>query len=317
MIKKENIQYNMSMQNFKRVFRSGFINFWRNGSVSLASVLISTVTLSVLTALIFLQAILNFSLTEVKDKVDITIYFNTGAPEENIMSLKSSIEKLPEVSAVSFTSQDQALSDFESRHAGDYLTLQALDELGDNPLGASINIKANDTSQYESIAKFLEGDNALTSGSQDIIDKINYNQNKVVIDRLTSIIDGAQKLGYAITLILVGLCILITYNTIRLTIYISREEIGIMRLVGASNTYIRGPFIIEGILYGAISSIVTIIIFWPISYWLGLHMTDFFGMNVYNYYASNFLEIFLIVLATGIILGAISSGLAIRRYLRK
>jgi len=306
----------MAIRNVKRIFRAGFINFWRNGSVSLASVLISTVTLSVITALIFLQAILNFSLASVKDKVDITIYFNGGAPEENIMTLKSSIEKLPEVAMVSYTSQEQALADFEARHAGDYLTLQALDELGDNPLGASLNIKAKETSQYESIAKFLEGDNVL-GGSTDIIDKINYNQNKVVIDRLSSIIDGARKLGYAVTLILVGLCILITFNTIRLTIYISREEIGIMRLVGASNAYIRGPFLVEGIIYGFLAALVTIIIFYPASLWLGNHMTDFFGMNVYNYYVSNFLEIFLIIFATGVILGSISSGLAIKRYLRK
>lgn len=303
--------------NLKRIIRSGSINFWRNGSVSLASVLISTVTLSVITALIFLQAILNYSLALVKDKVDVTIYFNTSAPEEKILNLKASIEKLPEVAAVAYTSQTQALEDFKTRHAGDYLTLQALDELDQNPLGATLNVKANETSQYESIAKFLQGDNALTQESSDIIDKINYNQNKVVIDRLSSIISGAQRLGYAITLVLIGICILITFNTIRLTIYIAREEIGIMRLVGAGNAYIRGPFIVEGVMYGIISSLITMLIFYPVSLWLGAKMTDFFGMNVYDYYLSNFFEIFLILLATGVILGAISSGLAIRRYLRK
>jgi cell division transport system permease protein len=307
----------MGITNIKRIFRAGFVNFWRNGSVSLASILISTVTLSVITALIFLQAILNFSLTQVKDKVDVTIYFTTTASEDKILSLKSSIEKLPEVALVEYTSQEKALEDFKARHADDYLTLQALDELNENPLGATLNVKAKETSQYESIAKFLQGDSALTQDSSGIIDKINYNQNKVVIDRLTSIIDGAQKLGYAVTLVLIGICILITFNTIRLTIYIAREEIGIMRLVGASNTYIRGPFLVEGMVYGVLSSLITMLIFWPVSAWLGTRMSDFFGMNIFDYYTSNFFQILLILIATGVVLGSISSGLAIRRYLRK
>jgi cell division transport system permease protein len=307
----------MKVTNIKRVFRAGFVNFWRNGSVSLASILISTVTLSVITALIFLQAILHFSLEQVKDKVDVTIYFTTNASEDKISALKSSIEKLPEVEMATYTSQQQALEEFKARHADDYLTLQALEELDENPLGATLNIKAKETSQYESIAKFLESDTALTQDATTIIDKINYNQNKVVIDRLTSIIDGAQKLGYVVTLVLIGICILITFNTIRLTIYIAREEIGIMRLVGASNTYIRGPFLVEGMIYGVISSFITMLIFWPVSAWLGSHMTDFFGMNIFDYYTANFVQILLILIGTGIVLGSISSGLAIRRYLRK
>ncbi len=307
----------MSLTNIKRIWKSGAINFWRNGSVSLASVLITTITLSVICALIFLQAILNFSLDEVRNKVDVSIYFTTSAPESDILALKSSLEKLPEVASVSYTSQDKALQDFKTRHANDYLTLQALDELSENPLGALLNVKAKDTSQYESIAKFLESGTALDGSSANIIDKINYNQNKLVIDRLTSIINGAKTLGFAVTLILIGICIIITFNTIRLTIYISREEIGIMRLVGASNMYIRGPFLVEGIIYGGIASVLTMLIFYPVTLWLGHNMTDFLGMNVFTYYFHNFFEIFFIILITGIVVGWISSTLAISRYLNK
>jgi len=303
--------------NVRRIFRSGFTNFWRNGSVSLASVLITTIMLSVLAGLIFFNAILTSSLASVKDKVDVTVYFTTAATEAQILSFKSDIEKLPEVASVSYTSEAQALADFKDRHASDYLTLQALDELDANPLGATLDIKANDTSQYETIAKFLEGDNDIAKANASIIDKVNYNQNKLVIDRLTSIIKGARELGFAVTLLLMAICIIITFNTIRLTIYISREEIGIMRLVGASNTYIRGPFLVEGIVYGAIASVLTMILFYPTTLWLGNNMTDFFGMNVFSYYLSNFFEIFAIILAVGIIVSSISSWLAIRRYLNK
>jgi len=301
----------------KRVVKSGFVNFSRNGIISLASVLVVTITLSVIASLIFLQAILHFSLDQIKDKVDVSVYFTTNAPEDKILSLKSSLEKLPEVATVSYVSSEEALATFRDKHKNDYLTLQALDELDENPLGASLNIKAAETSQYDAIAKFLEGDTALAKDNASIIDKINYHQNKVIIDRLTSIIDGARKLGFAVTLVLVIISIIITFNTIRLTIYIAREEISIMRLVGAANRYIRGPFMIEGVIYGVISSILTMALFYPLTLWLGNNMTDFFGMNVFTYYTTNFFQIFAIVLVSGILLGSISSYLAIRRYLKR
>lgn len=307
----------ISKLDFKRIVRSGFINFRRNGIISLASVLVVTVTLSVISFLIFLQAVLHFSLSEIRDKVDVTIYFSTNASQEKIDSVKSSIEKLPEVASVSFTSREQALQNFKDRHSNDYLTLQALSELDENPLGAALNIKAKDTSQYESIANFLEGETGLAKENSAIIDKINYHQNKLVIDRLTSIINGAETLGFAVTLILILISIIITFNTIRLTIYIAREEIGVMRLVGAENKYIRGPFIIEGMIYGLLATVITLILLLPVTYWLGSNMTTFLGLNLFDYYLSNFFQIFIIIFISGIFLGSLSSILAIRKYLNK
>jgi len=172
---------------------------------------------------------------------------------------------LPEVSSVSYVSSDEALVNFRTRHANDYLVLQALGELSENPLGAYLNIKAKDPSQYETISNFIEGDNGLSKDNQNIIDKVNYYQNKTIIDRLTSIVNNAQKMGFLVTLIFVIISIFIIFNTTKLAIFNSREEIGIMRLVGAGKKYIRGPFFVEGILYGLISSGITMIIFWPIS----------------------------------------------------
>ncbi|MFZ2072518.1 MAG: permease-like cell division protein FtsX [Minisyncoccia bacterium] len=301
----------------KRIIKSGFINFKRNGIVSWAAILVVTITLSVITTIIFSQAVLYSSLDQIKQKVDVTIYFNTGASEDKILALKSSIERLPEVAQVSYTSSEEALKVFRERHSNDYPTIQALDEISDNPLGGYLNVKAKEISQYETVANFLKSDNALTLGSASIIDKVNYNQNKLVIDRLGTIISGAQKLGFIITLILIILSIIITFNTIRLAIFISKEEIGVMRLVGASKTQVRGPFIIEGVIYGTISTIVTMILFLPLSIWLGNNMTGFLGINLYEYYTTNFIQILAIVLLSGIMLGMISSFLAIRKYLNK
>lgn len=302
---------------FNRIFKAGFLNFSRNGLVSFAAVLVVTITLSVITTLMLLQAVLHFSLDQIKDKVDVTIYFNVGAPEDKIQALKKSLEKLPEVAEVTYTSDDQALVLFRERHKSDYPTIQALDEIGENPLGGYLNVKAKEVSQYEAIANFMKSDNALASGGANIIDKVNYFQNKPVIDRLNGIITGAQRLGLIITLLLVAISIIITFNTIRLTIFISKEEIGVMRLVGASKMRVRGPFMIEGALYGAIATVLTSILFFPATYWVGKNMTSFLGINVYEYYVSNFFQIFGIILLSGILLGVISSILAISKYLNK
>ncbi len=276
-----------------------------------------TITLSVITMLIFSQAILNFSLASLEDKVDVTVFFTLDAEESEILSLRSSIEELPEVANVEYVSADQALANFKERHANDYLTLQALEELDENPLGATLNIKATQTSQYESIAAFLEGDNALGSGQSVIIDKVNYSQNKLVIDRLISITEGAKKLGIALTIVLMAISLIITFNTIRLVIYIAREEISVMRLVGAENHYIRGPFLVEGMLYGIISAIITMIIFYPMTLWVGANMTGFLGINLHTYYIANFFQLLVVTGVFGMFLGVISSYWAVRTYLKK
>jgi len=301
----------------KRVVKAGFVNFTRGGIISWAAILVVTITLSTITAIILLQAVLHFSLNQIKDKVDVTIYFTVGAPEDKILSLKSSLDRLPEVEKISYISSAEALRLFRERHKGDYPTIQALDEIKENPLGAYLNVKAKEVSQYESIANFLKGDNTLVQGTTSIIDKVNYHQNKTVINRLNNIINGAQKLGFLITLILVVTSVIITFNTIRLTIFISKEEIGVMRLVGASKMRVSGPSMVEGAIYGIISTIFTLLIFWPLSYYLGRNMTSFLGLNIYDYYISNLLQISLIVLLSGVLLGVISSVIAIRKYLNK
>jgi len=307
----------MFLTDTKRVIRSGYRSFIRSGFTSIASIMIMTITLFVIVSLILIQTTLYTALNDIKEKVDVTVYFVPDASENSIKEIQNSLIKLPEVKDVSYTSSDDALTAFKERHANDYLTLQALDELGDNPLGASLNIKAKDPSQYESISKYFDNDSVLARGSLSVVDKVDYHQNKIVIDRLGSIIAGAKSLGFAVSLVLIIISIIITFSTIRLIIYMSREEINVMRLVGAGSKYIRGPFIVSGVLVGISASICAAILFFPITIWLGNRMTDFIGINLYTYFKSNFFQLFIIMLGSGIILGSISSVFAINRYLRK
>jgi len=308
----------MAKTDFKRIARAGLLNFIRNGFVTLASVLVITITLFVIGFLVFFSAMMNASLEQIRNKVDVDVYFVTTALEEDVLGLKNSLERLPEVQSVAYTSRETALEQFKDRHSGDFLTLQALEELGENPLGASLNIRAKETSQYEAIARFLEDHDARQTGDEKIIDKINYYQNKVAIDKLTKIIDSAETLGFGIVLLLSFIAIMITFNTVRLAIYTSREEIGVMRLVGADKRYVQGPFMVEGFLYGIVSATIVLVLFFPITWWLGGATEQFFsGVNVFSYYVGNFFQVSVIIVVSGILLGTISSFFAVRRYLTK
>lgn len=300
----------------KRVFVSGAKSFVRGGAVSAATVLIMTVTLSIIGSLFFLSALLNFTLDVIRDKVDVTVYFVTSAQEKDILAVKSQLENLPQVTSVSYSSAEEALTNFRARHATDQLTLQALDELGGNPLDASLEVRAKDPSQYESIVKFLEASPALSSGNKSIVDRINYSQNKEVIDRLALAIRATREVGFIVVALFAIASILIAFATIRLAIYVAKDEIAVMRLVGASNAYIQGPFIVTGVITGVVASLVVLALLWPATWYAGVKTTVWFGgFNIASYYAEHFILVSAIILSSGIVLGAVASIFAIRRYL--
>lgn len=300
----------------KRIIRSGFVGFWRNAFVSLSAIFVITVTLTVVGGMMLFGQLLDASLVQVRDKVDINVYMVTEASEEAITELQISLKSLPDVREVVYTSREEALAQFRERHKNDELTIQALEELGDNPLGATLSIRAKETSQYESIAAFLDQYRETESPDTPLIDRINFNQNKEAIDKLTRIIETVEQTSYIAMLVLVASSVLIAFNTIRLTIYTSREEIGVMRLVGASNMFIRGPFVLQGVMYGLLSGVLTLLILYPVVLWLGPGTEAFFSFNIFEYFVTNFGYLFFVLVGSGVVLGTVSSTLAIARYLR-
>lgn len=272
--------------------------------------------LFVIGSLMFMGASLRSSLSYLENKVDINVFMIMDADETDILALKKSLEALPEVQTVVYTSKADALRNFQERHKADQTALRAIEEIGYNPLGAELNITAKNASQYASIATFLEGSGKKTQAGTEIIRKVNYNDNKIAIEKLNKVIDVTERAGLGVAAILVFIAILITFNTIRLTIYASREEIAVMRLVGANNSYIRGPFVVSGIMYGVIAGIITLIIFYPITFSLRDISHSFTELNIFHYYLSQFPLIFGVIVGSGIVIGAISSYLACRRYLK-
>lgn len=301
----------MFLTTVKRVIRAGYASFRRNGWLSTATILVMSMVLFVLGGLVFFSALANTVLASLEEKIDISVYFVADATEDNMLVVKKELEALPDTGSVIFVSRDKALEEFKERHQANALIASALEEVGENPLLASLNVKAKDPGNYAAISNFLLDKN------YPFVEKINYFENQMVIERLGAILGTVRGTGAILALFLAFIAILVAFNTVRLAIYTMREEIGIMRLVGANLWFIRGPFLVSGILYGAISAFAVTAFFFPVSWLLSpkiqLLVPEF---NIFQYFLANFIEFFAIMFFAGVSLGVVSSFIAMRRYLR-
>jgi len=302
---------------WKRTILAGLRGFYRNRTVSLSSIFILTITLSIVTSFYLFRAVFDYTLEQVKEKVDVRVYFTTDATEQQVTDIKAKLLGLSDVKSVEYTSREQALEDFKKKHVGDQLTLQALDELGTNPFGASLSVAAKDISRYSAIADQLSEGSGLLGDNKSAIDKVNYYQIKDSIDKLNSIIGWTNTVGFWLSIVFVLMSCMIVYNTIRLAIFVYRDEIAVMKLVGASNMFIRGPFIVEALLYALVATVLTLAIFFPATVWVTKKTIFFFeGLNINAFYLSHFVELALTLLIFGSLLTVISSFLAVRKYLK-
>ncbi len=297
---------------FLRILKYGFQSFWRNGWLSMATVLVMVLALMTLEGLLLFDVMTSAAVTSIQDKIDIAVYFKRSSAEDDMLALKKAVEKLPEVKLVEYVSSDEALEDFKAKHANDPTINQALAELSQNPLLASINIKANDPNQYAGIASYLD-----KSAPSGLIEKVTYSQNKGAIDRLNKFVDTLNRMGLATTLFLAFAASLVAFNTIRLAIYSNRDEIGIMRLVGASNTFIKGPYLVTGIMYGFFGVLVALIFMAPVMNIVDPYISHLVPeVHLETYFYANIFSLFGYMLLFGAALGFISSWIATRRYLK-
>jgi len=295
-----------------RIIKYGFQSFWRNGLLSVATIIVMILALMVFEGLIISNVLTKTAVSSLEDKIDISVYFKTNAAEDEILRLKRSLEGVAEVKSVDYISREKALEIFQTKYQSDPTITQALQELGENPLQASLNIKAHDPNDYATIAASLTDDSF-----KNLIEKVTYTQSRLAIERLSKIVDTAEKVGLALTIFLALTAALVTFNTIRLAIYSNREEIGIMRLVGASNVFINGPYIMEAIIFGVLSAILSLIITAPFINLIAPYLQTFIPeMDLKTYFLSNLFNLFFYQLLFGIALGIVSGSIAIRRYLK-
>ena len=292
----------------------GLQTFWRNRSVSIAAVLVMVWALLVLQGLMLLNFVMKGAVASVKDKIDISVYFRTNVPEDEILRISRALEGLEEVKGVEYISRERALEIFTEKHKDDpnSTVLQALQELEGNPLQASLNIKAHNPDDFSTIAGYLED-----PSFKESIDRVSYSQIKIAIERLNKIVKVAEGFALTLTLFFAFTAALVVFNTISLAIYSNREEIGIMRLVGASNMFINGPYVVVGILYGILAALASIFLAMPFLSTVSSYVQIVIpGMDVRGYFYGNVFSFLRYQLLAGIGLGAISSLVAVRRYLK-
>ena len=257
-----------------------------------------------------MKDVTKFIIENLQEKVDVSVYFKEDAPEEGILQIKDEIAKIPEVKSVEYISRVEALDRFIQRYKNNPVVIESLNEVG-NPLLSALNIKAWQANQYTAVTSFLEN-----VPQKDLIEKVDYYQRKPVIDRIFSITAAINIIGISLFIILATIAVLVTFNQIRLSIYNSREEIGVQRLVGASNWFIRGPFLFQGVISGLFAAIATFFIFGLAVFLLSPKFAILFsGLNIFHSFLSGFWLFLLIQIFTGITLGVLSSIIAIRKYL--
>jgi cell division transport system permease protein len=295
-----------------RTIKGGWINFFRNGYLSVAAVSVMLLCLFTVSSLYVLVLTADKVLQNMQEKVNVSVFFKASVSEEAILKAKSDLENYSEIKTVEYITKDQALENFKKNSAGEPVILQTLEEIGENPLLSYLVIQANNANQYDMVGEYLTN-----ASFKEDISRVNYGKNKEVIDRLNSIIAEVRKIGLGVAGLFSVISLLIISNTVRITIYTHRKEVEVMRLVGASNMFIRLPFIFEGIIYGFVASIISMLLLF-----ITLKSSERFtthlipSVNMISLYLSNFFVIFGMQILVGAFLGTLSSWFAIRKYLK-
>lgn len=302
----------MKLLKLWRTFKEGLKNFLRNGWLSLATVSILSISLYITSVTILIAIGAGSAVKNVQEKINISVYFNPEVTEARILEIKSKLSGYREVKSVEYISKDKALDEFLATSGDDPSIKEALEEIGGNPLLASLVIKAQSPEQYETISTAVSQSNF--SGE---ISRINYEKNKTVIEKLSGFIRTVEKTGLVLSLIFILVSVLITFNTIRITIYSHKQEFEVMRLVGASNTYVRMPHIFEGIFYGTASAIITLIfLFFTFQFAAPVLQKIISREALVSFYFQNLALMAVVLIFTGAMFGVVSSFIAVRRYLK-
>jgi cell division transport system permease protein len=300
-----------------RVTKAAFQNFWRNIWLSIATLVIMTITLLTLLLLYFANVFGAEVLRTIEQKVDLSATFKESVTEGQIRAIAEEIGSREDVEEVRVVTSDQALEEFRARHADDPFIEDSLRELENNPLPASMFVVASEPRFYQNIATHLESDKY-----GPFIEKVNFQDLRPVIQRLIDLMTTVRNGAVIATLVFAALAVLVMFNTVRLAIYSFREEIDIMRLVGASNWFIRGPFVLEAVLVALLAVAIATAIIYPVVRAVSPRLDDFFftqstPFNLYQYAVDNWLTVIGLQAAVAVGLAIFSSMIAIRRYLRR
>jgi len=314
---KEDIYYNKNMiSEFTRILKFAFQSFFRNFWLSVVTVIIISLSLFSISLLLMVNILTQHVLEVVEDRTQVYIDLTSEATNEQAEVLVSELNKLPAIKESIFITPEQTLNEFRIRHENDALMLESLDALDENPFKGSIKITVHDIQDFPVILNELS--------KQDYspfleIEDTEFNEAKLLIERISEYSVKIQKTFFFISLIFIIISILVVFNTIQIGIYTHREEIGIMKLVGASNSFVRSPFLIEGFLYSFIGFVLLLFLLYPFLSLIQPYVDGFFTdytLNLVTALNHNFIKVFGSELLVAIVITIFSSLLAVRKYLK-
>ncbi|WP_283170596.1 permease-like cell division protein FtsX [Curtanaerobium respiraculi] len=303
------------MSSFGYFFKESLKGFSRNLSTALGSIV--TIFLSLMIVGVFLVGgyIVDNIVNSVESKVSITVYVADEASDSDLQSLQGYIKGLDDVAQVSFTSKEAALEKFKNSMTSNPEIIEQLD--GQNPLPASIDVELTDAQQVADVAAQIAGNSTfqkICDNPGNPEDSLKYGQKTV--EKLFTVTNYIRYIGAALVILLVFIAFVFINNTIRLSILARRKEIAIMRLVGASNNFIRGPFLMEGSLHAVIGAVLAIAILELLRNFGLSRLQDALPWLPIDVSASSFAFIYVLLIVFGLIIGVLGSALAMRRYLK-
>ena len=300
-----------------RILKTGMQNFLRNLTLAVAAIAVMVITLTIILFSVITSATFNNTIQQITDRIDISVYLKDDVNPEKREQVIKQFKDLSNVKSVEFVSKDQALEDYKQANQDKPDLLAAISQT-DNPLPASLRIKPVDPNRIEEIRTFIESPEIKQLQS----DATSYSgERKDAIDNITSATQFFQRAGAVGVVVFALVSMLIIFNTIRMAIFNRRDELQIMRLLGASTWFIRGPFVVETIAYGVIASVLSVLI----CHFLFVISSSTLGASSFglldiefasNYFKDNFLIILTTQMLIGILIGAVSSIIATQRYLK-
>ncbi len=297
---------------FGRIIKFAFQNIFRNIWLSFVTLTIIILSLFSINILIGINGLSNAVVKNITENLDVSIYFKPQTPQEVIDASKDKISSIQYVNSVEYISPEKALEVFKEKHKNDPLIQDSLEELDKNPLGVVLVVKAD---TLENFGKLVDDIKKIDFGG--FVDELEFQDNELIIEKLNSV---TNKFTFTITIIsfiFILISVLVMFNTIRMGIYSHKEEISIMRLVGASNAYIRMPFIIEGVIYAILSLIIFWVFFFSFLYWFDSVFVSFLDSSIFipsEYYWSNFWTILWQEALLLLIVNCLSAIVATKRY---
>lgn len=301
----------MDKISFFRITKTGLNNFTRNWVLTIAGILVMTITLVIFAVLILVFNFSSYSIKTVEERVDISVYMKKGLAEERILDIKRGLEQNTEIKEVKYVSAEEALKTFKAKHNDNNQVISALNEVDENPLLATLRVKARSLEDFSKVSEKITNSEYST-----FIEKINYNDNRQIIDKLAKILKLTISVGFSLMAIFTVIAVLVMFNTLRLTIYNRKEELEIMRLVGATDWYVRGPFLFEGIMYSISAVVITAFLILPIYLKVLPKITLFFGFETGGLGIISFWALVFCLFAVGLFLSVISTYIAVRKYLK-